>query len=707
MSSSEQLPPWLSKALLALLKRRNPYGPIILDPSDPLLKHLQECSSLQGLLEMAIVLNGLGARSLPSQLFDLLISANTDEERSSELFQQVMSHFKCLKPFFKLPTDHAFESVLHHLTPDQANILIRRHPLSHNRIRILLEFIHKKNAEQQYASCFVYLQQPNAREFLLLPAALQSITYVVMIVMFRESLQIVSTEDCDKLSRGIRIDTSELKRNRRDYERLYRIFDFLGLQNFPRYENLNLGRDRNSPPFLTWIIQNTERAHFLHLDANELQQLFRANQFAFGKVVTPFSYTLQEVVDVFLNWLPFPSGRAFVRMGIQWLVNYGQTLPEQDILDQLSEIDPRGDPFMALFASICLIPHLERSQRPPTTVFEVIALIWDRIIAQNFQSGEDLGLTVTRLPSSGDLTVRTDLIYQAIGIFQCVWADILICAGILHIANADAERFDVSPVVGKNEVPEPVIKRLFARLQMELTDPINNDNAENAVHIIFWLLTLLPYDGKKEDVSEMISSIIASLIACFEHKHEHESEHEPEHSSNQMSIIDSLAILFEYRKVDRQMFERIFCSQLHDHPQIWKMLLDDPRFAPLVFYQHRMDASSGEHPCCIIKCSICTAKFSTANPGAVGPQLPIWAALTACGHSLCCGCSPKLIPNKENPFMVNCPSCRTPSKVVLIQNTEFRSCCDADADADASAAPSVAPGDDDDEQQSAKKPCFD
>jgi len=695
MSSIEPpppLPPGLSKALLALLQQKKPDDPIILDHSDPFLQHLNKCSSLQELLKITIALKGLNARWLPSEILDRLISANTAEIGSSELFPQVLSHFtKCLKPFFKLPTDHAFESVLPHLTPAQANILIMRHPLSHNRIRILLEFIHKKNAKQQYASCFVYLQQPNVREFLLLPAALQLIAYVVMIVMFRESLQIVSTEDCDKLSRGIRIDTSKLKRNRRDYERLYGIIDFLGLQNFPRYENLNLGRDRNSPPFLTWFIQNTEHAHFFRLDSNELQQLFRANQFAFGKVVTPFSYTLQEVVDVFLNWLPFPGGRAFVRMGILWLVYYGQTLLEQDIIDQLSEIDPRDDPFMALFASICLILHLERSQRPPTTVFEVTALIWDRIINQNFQSGEDLGLTVTRLPSSGDLIVRTDLIDQAIVMFKCVWPDILINASILHIANADGERFDVSPVIGTNEVPESVIQRLFARLQLELTDPINN---ADSVHIISWLLTLLPYDGKKEDVSDMISSILASLIACFEQ----------DIDSNQLSILDSLAILFEIRGVDRQMFEQIFCRQLHEHPQIWDMLLNDPRFVNLVFYQHRMDVSSDKDKTSLIQCAICTGKFFTANPGAVGAQLPIWAALTACGHSLCCGCSPKLIPNRENPFMVNCPSCRTPSKVVLIQNTEFRSCCDADADA--SVAPSVAPGDDDDEQQSAKKPCF-
>jgi hypothetical protein len=676
MSSSEQPPLWLSKGLLTELQRKkNLVGPIILDPSDPFLPHLNARSSLQELLEMTITLKNLGALWLPSQMFDLLIRVNPAEQGSSELFQQVLSHFKYLRSFFKEPSDHVFGNVLAHLTPTQANILIMRHPLSHNRIQILLEFIKEKNAEQQYASCFEYLQQHRVREFLLLPTALQLIAYLVMIVMFRKSLQIVSTEDCDKLSRGIRIDTSELRRNKRDYERLYIIFDFLGFRNFPRYENLNLGRDRNSPPFLTWFIQNTEHAHFFRLDSNELQQLFRANQFAFGKVVaTPFSYTLQDVADVFLKFLPFPGGQPFVRMGILWLVNYGQTLLEQDILDQLSEIDPRGDPFMALFASIFLIPHLERSQRPPTTVFEVTALIWDRIIKQNFQSGENLGLTVTRLPSSGDLTVRTDLIYQAIGMFQCGWADILICAGILHIANADGEPFDVSPVVGKNDVPEHVIKRLFDRLQVELTNPGNN---ADSVHIIFWLLTLLPYDGKKEDVSDMISSILASLIECFEHKY---FEYKQDIESDQLIILDSLAILFEYRRVDRQMFEQIFCRQLHDHTQIWKMLLDDKRFEHLVFYQHRMDASS-EEDVSRIKCSICSSHFSTANPGAVGAQLPIWAALTVCGHSFCCGCSLQLLPNKQNPSMVNCPFCRKESKIVLMKNTEFRIVCDAGDDA--------------------------
>jgi hypothetical protein len=688
----------LSKADLAELKRKKPDGPIILDPSDPFLPHLNASRSLHELLEIAIALKELNAIWLPSEMVDRLIAANMAEIKTSELFPQVLSHFtKCLKPFFKLPTDHAFESVLPHLTPAQANILIMRHPLSHNRIRILLEFIHEKKREAEYALCFVYLQQPDVREFLLLPTALQLIAYVVMIVMFRESLQIVSIEDCDKLSRGIRIDTIELKRNRRDYERLYIIFDFLGFRNFPPYENLDLGRDRNSPPFLAWIIQNSDHAHFLHLDANELQQLFRVNQFAFEKVVTPFSYTFQEVVDVFLKFLPFPGGRAFVRMGIQWLVNYGNTLLEQDqdLQYELSEIDPMDDPFMALFASICLIPHLERSQRPPTTVFEVTALIWDRIINQNFQSGEDLGLTVTRLPSSGDLTVRTDLIYQAIGMFQCVCPDILISGGILHIANADGERFDVSPVVGTNEVPKSVIERLFARLQVELTDPINN---ADSVHIIFWLLTLLPYDGKKEDVSDMISSILASLIACFEHK---PFEHEQDIDSNQLSILDSLDILFECRGVDRKMFEQIFCRQLHEHPQIWDMLLSDKRFDELVFYQRRIDMSSDGDPS-LIQCSICTVKFSTANPGAVGAQLPIWAALTVCGHSLCCGCSSQLLPNKHNPSMVNCPLCRKESNIVLVKNTEFRIGCDADDD-----DVGTAPGADADENQSVKKPRFD
>jgi hypothetical protein len=686
----------LSKADLAELKRKKPDGPIILDPSDPFLPHLNASRSLHELLEIAIALKELNAIWLPSEMVDRLIAANMAEIKTSELFPQVLSHFtKCLKPFFKLPTDHAFESVLPHLTPAQANILIMRHPLSHNRIRILLEFIHEKKREAEYALCFVYLQQPDVREFLLLPTALQLIAYVVMIVMFRESLQIVSIEDCDKLSRGIRIDTIELKRNRRDYERLYIIFDFLGFRNFPPYENLDLGRDRNSPPFLAWIIQNSDHAHFLHLDANELQQLFRVNQFAFEKVVTPFSYTFQEIVDVFLKFLPFPGGRAFVRMGIQWLVNYGNTLPEQDLQYELSEIYPMDDPFMALFASICLIPHLERSQRPPTTVFEVTALIWDRIINQNFQSGEDLGLTVTRLPSSGDLTVRTDLIYQAIGMFQCVCPDILISGGILHIANADGERFDVSPVVGTNEVPKSVIERLFARLQVELTDPINN---ADSVHIIFWLLTLLPYDGKKEDVSDMISSILASLIACFEHK---PFEHEQDIDSNQLSILDSLDILFECRGVDRKMFEQIFCRQLHEHPQIWDMLLSDKRFDELVFYQRRIDMSSDGDPS-LIQCSICTVKFSTANPGAVGAQLPIWAALTVCGHSLCCGCSSQLLPNKHNPSMVNCPLCRKESNIVLVKNTEFRIGCDADDD-----DVGTAPGADADKNQSAKKLRFD
>lgn len=683
--------------ILRSLKQKGCDKPVILDPSDPFLEHLKKCSSLQGLLEIAMDLKKLGAIRMPSQLFDQLITAEMDAVQTSELFPQILDHFKDLKPFYRPPTNNVFRNVLLHLTEDQVNILIRRHPLSHDRIQILLEFILETNWDG-YDLCFEYLRQIS-RDFLISSEALRSIGYLLQVINFRERIDFTMAE-LVKITGCIRIDSSELKRNRRDYERLYGIYRFLRFQNFPSYEgqrdqhDQRDQRDQHDQSFLSWIIQYSDNARFFHLDASELKQLFRVNSFIFTKVIGQSSYYYQfdEVVDVFARWLPFREGGEFVQRGIMWLVDYGRKLTKQDIKVELARIIPSNNPFMALFGSICLAPHLETYQDQPTTVFEVTALFWSAIIANNFQSGEDLGLTVTGLPSSGDLTDYTGLIRKTFWMFQCVWPDILICAGIIHITNTDGERFEVPPVVGR-EVPKPVINRLFARLQMEMVQ--DAVNAENAVHIIFWLLTLLPYDGKKQDVSNMISSIIASLIVCFKHTPnydpEHDPTHEPEQCPIQLSILDSLDILFKYRNVERMMFEQIFCSQFHDDPQIWGMLLNDPlrRFEHLVFYQHRMDMSAEkkEDDASIIECSICTGQFSTANPGTVGAHLPIWAAFTGCGHSLCCSCSSKFPPTGANLSLVRCPFCRKESVVVLLKNTEFRICRDVgDAPDDAGNA---------------------
>jgi len=675
-----QLPKWLLPHVYTLLKQKECVKPVILDPDDPLLELLQKCSSSKELLQFAVKLMDLNVVRIPSQLLDRLIAASKDEIESSKLLPQILTHFKYLKSFFNIPNNNVFRSVLPLLTQDQVNILIRRHPLSHDRIEILLEFICETGCiEFGYDLCFEYLRIN--REFLLSSEALRSIGYLLQVINFRERIDFTMAE-LVKITGCIRINSIELKRNRRDYERLYGIYRFLRFQNFPLYD------DQHERSFLSWIIQYSDNARFFRLDASELRELFILNSFAFTNVIGRLfnDYSLLDVADVFVRWLPFKEGEPYVQKGIDWLVEHGRLFAEEDIKMELSKINPRDDPFMTLFASICLIPHLETSQHPPTTVFEVTALIWSAIIANNFQSGEDLGLTVTGLPSSGDLTNYTGLIRQTIWMFQCVWPGILICAGIIHITNTDGERFEVPPVVGRMEVPKPVIDRFFARLQMEMDQ--DAVNTEDAVHIIFWLLTLLPYDGKKQDVSNMISSIIASLIVCFKHTPNYDPEHDPTHEPEQclikLSILDSLDILFKYRKVNRMTFEQIFCSQLHDDPQIWGMLLNDPlqRFEHLVFYLHRMDMSAEkEDDASIIECSICTSQFSTANPGTVGAHLPIWAAFTGCGHSLCCSCSSKFPPTGANLSLVRCPFCRKESIVVLLKNTEFRICCDAgDAD---------------------------
>jgi hypothetical protein len=406
-------------------------------------------------------------------------------------------------------------------------------------------------------------------------------------------------------------------------------------------ENLKLRKDALIIPF------NVGQIHeFIYFSHDELESIFRNNQFVFDNLLVPNRYDISDVFIFFHN-LFLRKTFAFSRI-IAALKTYGEKLSEENIAEIPKFIEnmesSRSNDFKVWLALMCI------------SRTETISVIQDYInILKQMFIPRILSRTISISPYS------PSSIYEVIDNIRKSLPDFILNTELLIVRwTIDENYFSKSllPVVNLDEISIRIDNSIRSRITyLNYPHPlIVNERKE----LLFpCKLQLLMLSRTKEELFSNLKDVL-----------EHIGEESKKMSSNDVSFMMMMEEMFFIMenifmrlKISMDDFYNIY-EYLPKHPSndISEAFINDPRFSYLLtnFLEERKvkklesecksylttmqseskitDAQS-ELGIILMNCSICMANNTSEFTDLLVP----------CGHTFCHSCSQKL---------VNCPNCR-------------------------------------------------
>jgi len=382
---------------------------------------------------------------------------------------------------------------------------------------------------------------------------------------------------------------------------------------------------------------NVRQIHeFVYFNHDELESIFKINQFVFDNLLVPKRYDISDVFIFFHN-LFLRRTFAFSRI-IAALKTYGEKISEENITEipvLIENMDlSRRDDFKVWLALMCI----SRTETIPV-IQDYINILKEMFIPRMFSH------------SVGISPYSPSTIYEVIDNIRKYLPDFILNTELLIVRWMIDENYfckSLLPVVHLEEKSISIDNHIRSRINfLNINHPFNIDDRK--VLIFPCKLQLLMLSRTKDELFSNLKDVL---------------QHIGEQSSNDLEeMFFIMENIFKRLKISMDDFYNIY-ELLPKNPDndISEAFINDPRFSYLLtnFLEERKvrqleqkcrdylatnkndlkitDVQS-ELNVVLINCSICMANNTSDFTDLLVP----------CGHTFCHSCSQKL---------VNCPNCR-------------------------------------------------